>query len=76
VIDGVGVASAGANSTYQVWLVDVGGARSVGLFEPEPDGRVSVAFAGVDPAGFTLGITVEPDGGSETPTDPIVATAS
>ena len=73
VIDGAGVAPAGDDLTYQLWLVDAAGARSVGLFEPEPDGRVSVAFAGADPDGFVLGITVEPAGGSTAPTDPIVA---
>jgi len=75
VIDGAGVAPAGDDLTYQLWLVDATGAQSVGLFEPEPDGRVSVAFAGADPDGFVLGITVEPAGGSTAPTDPIVATA-
>lgn len=75
VIDGVGVAAVGADLTYQLWLVDDAGARSVGLFEPDSDGRVAVAFEGSDPDGFVLGITVEPAGGSAAPTDPIVATA-
>ena len=75
VIEGAGVAPAGVDLTYQLWLVDADGARSVGLFEPAPDGRVSVAFEGADPDGSVLGITVEPAGGSTSPTDPIVATA-
>ncbi len=75
VIEGTDVTTVGDELTYQLWLVDGGGARSVGLFRPGPDGRVAVAFEGTDPAGFVLGVTVEPAGGSTAPTDPIVATA-
>jgi anti-sigma-K factor RskA len=61
--------------TYQLWLVDDSGATSVGVFRPNQDGDVAARFDGVDPSGFVLGVTIEPDGGSESPTLPIVASA-
>lgn len=62
--------------TYQLWLVDAAsGVRSVGLFRPQDDGSVNVRFDGFDPSEATVAITVEPAGGSVSPTEPIVATA-
>jgi anti-sigma-K factor RskA len=76
VLEGVDVGALSDAETYQLWLVDAdGAASSLGLFRPGADGRVLVAFEGADPTGSTLGVTVEPEGGSEQPTPPIVATA-
>jgi anti-sigma-K factor RskA len=61
------------DSTYQVWLVDDGGATPVGTFEPDSDGDVAMRTDGFDPTGSTIGITVEPVGGSDEPTLPLVA---
>jgi anti-sigma-K factor RskA len=57
---------------YELWRLAAGGAEPVGLFRPGADGRIEAAFD-VDLRGADgLGVTVEPAGGSETPTLPIV----
>lgn len=77
VLEGVGIDPLSDAETYQLWLVDATDDRveSVGVFRPDDDGRVLLAFEGADPDESMLGITVEPAGGSEQPTLPIVATA-
>jgi anti-sigma-K factor RskA len=64
------------DETYQLWLVDADGAQSVGLFVPDDDGRVSERYDGRDPSEFTVGVSIEPAGGSDTPTAPIRAATS
>lgn len=59
--------------TYQLWLLDASGAESVGLFVPDDDGRVAERFDDRDPSDFIVGVTVEPAGGSDSPTIPIQA---
>ena len=49
-----------------------GTATSVGTFDPDSDGDVAMRTDGVDPTGSTIGITVEPAGGSDEPTLPLV----
>lgn len=57
---------------YELWRLEADGAEPVGLFRPGAQGRVEAAFD-VDLRGADgLGVTVEPAGGSETPTLPIV----
>ena len=65
----------GDSATYQLWLVADDGATSVGVFRPDPDGSVTEHFEDVDPTGFVLGVTLEPVGGSSSPTLPILASA-
>lgn len=58
-----------AGSTYELWYIDADGATPAGTF----DGQGSVVLAGQMSAGDTIGVTVEPAGGSKTPTtDPVV----
>lgn len=64
------------DQTYQLWFVDADGAESVGVFVPDDEGRVAERYDGRDPSDFTVGVTVEPAGGSETPTAPIRAATS
>ena len=64
------------DETYQLWLVDADGAESVGLFVPDEDGTVAERYDGLDPSDFTVGVTIEPAGGSDTPTAPIRAATS
>lgn len=66
-----------ADKTYELWLIPSGkGAAPIpaGTFRPDSTGRAHLVAAslptGVDVAAF--GVTVEPDGGSSTPTMPIV----
>lgn len=75
IVQGDGLAPLGAGLTLQLWLVDDSGAQSVGLFRPDDRGRVETAFDGTDPEGFALGVTIDPAGGSDVPTEPIVAVA-
>jgi len=65
------------DATYELWLLptDKGAAPiPAGTFKPDARGNASLMISnlskGVDAAGF--GVTVEPDGGSKTPTTPIV----
>lgn len=58
-------------STYQLWFLDAGRARSAGLLA-ERDGRATKLVTGVAGADG-LAMTLEPDGGSPQPTtDPVV----
>ena len=47
---------------------DAGAATPAGTFEPADDGRRSIVLAGSMNAGDTIGVTVEPAGGSPAPT--------
>jgi anti-sigma-K factor RskA len=60
--------------TYQAWLIDPAGhAAPDATFEPAGEAVVSVALVGAMHAGDAIGITIEPVGGSDTPTtDPIL----
>lgn len=62
------------NQVYQAWLIDSQGERlSVAIFEPDPD-LPFTAVSILPPSRFSnfsaLGITVEPRGGSPSPTGP------
>lgn len=65
--------------TYQLWQIDGEGRPvSVGLFNTTADGRLSMIFK--PPLSWhsveALGISVEPEGGSETPTTEPIALAT
>jgi anti-sigma-K factor RskA len=76
VIIGAEVVVPEADETYQLWLIDDSGvATAVGVFRPDENGAVSVRFGGTDPSDFSLGVTLEPSGGSVQPTMPILASA-
>jgi anti-sigma-K factor RskA len=61
-----------AGKTYQIWLIDSGGQRtSGGLFRPVDDwGYTTATVWSPRPLGqfVGIGVTVEPEGGSEGPT--------
>jgi anti-sigma-K factor RskA len=62
---------------YQLWYVNQDGAFSAGTFDSSGDGTVWRVLEGTMRAGDQVGVTVEPDGGSDAPTtDPIVAIQS
>lgn len=68
-----GVGTLPDRKTYELWLIDSGGkARPVTTFDAR-DNRATVTFGGVRP-GDSLGLSVEPEGGSTTgaPTTPPV----
>ena len=64
--------------TYQLWYIDKGSnATSAGIFPAASSGTTVRVLAGAMSAGDTIGITIEPSGGSKTPTTaPIVAVPS
>lgn len=69
-----GLASAPAEHTYQLWLIDDAGAASAGVFDPDAEGRATQVMAGDIADAVAIGVTVEPAGGSTQPTsDPVMA---
>jgi anti-sigma-K factor RskA len=64
----------GATETYQLWGVINGRAISIGLMGRTPH-RVTFTVAG-PPSLSELAVTVEPAGGTSTPTTPMVATGT
>lgn len=72
VIAGLGQLEAG--KTYQVWLIDGSGPQSAGLLTVDKNGQgVLIVTSDLTIGSFqTLGISVEPDGGSAEPTGEIV----
>jgi anti-sigma-K factor RskA len=74
---GKGLKTLPAGKTYQLWYISTAGkATSAGLFEPS-DRSVVQVLSGQLRSGDTVGVTVEPSGGSKAPTTkPIAAIAS
>jgi anti-sigma-K factor RskA len=64
-----------SNDVYQIWLVTSRGSIGLGFVSPDAQGRVAAAFeTPPDLAGNVTGfmLSLEPAGGSRTPTGPIV----
>jgi anti-sigma-K factor RskA len=66
-----------SGTTYELWLLPAQAGQpaiSAGLFKPDSNGNASVVMPplpkGVAAKGF--GVTVEKEGGSQTPTAPII----
>lgn len=64
----------GGGETYELWLIDDDGAAPAGLFVPAADGTSIALVEDVRP-GRTLGLTIEPAGGSPQPTGNVLLTA-
>ena len=66
------------DKVYELWFIgEETGARPAGTFTVSDDGRTLRVLDGEMHAGDAVGVTVEPRGGSETPTtEPIVAITS
>lgn len=64
-----------ATQTYELWVIDDEGATPAGLFRPESDVTRYLLDQPVAP-GVTIGLTIEPSGGSQQPTGEILATWS
>jgi anti-sigma-K factor RskA len=66
-----------ADQDYQLWYIGGSGAVPAGTFDSSGSGTVWRVLDGSLTAGDTIGVTVEPKGGSEQPTsDPILAIQS
>ena len=70
---GDGLAEPPAGSVYELWFIDAAGARPMGLLDP--DGGTVEHVVDVDGVPAAWGITLEPAGGSDTPTMPILYAA-
>ena len=65
------------SKTYQLWYIDENGARPAGVFDVGDSGTSWRVLDGAMHAGDSIGLTVEPAGGSETPsTKPVVQIVS
>jgi len=66
--------------TYQLWLVPLHGDKPMpaGTFKPDPNGNAMVMMPPMSPGveAKTFAVTIEPDGGSATPTMPLVLVGS
>ena len=66
-----------SDKVYELWYIDENGARPAGTFTVGSDGKTWQVLEGTMGAGDTVGVTVEPSGGSTTPTtDPVLVIAS
>jgi anti-sigma-K factor RskA len=74
VVTGDDVPAVGDDETYQLWMVSETGALPAGTFRPDASGHVAVRVD-ADPSDFVVGVTLEPSGGSEQPTSPMLASA-
>jgi anti-sigma-K factor RskA len=72
VLMGDAVAPPPGGHGYQLWFIGEDGPRPSDMLEPAGDGRYWVDAHGIE-AGDAVGVTVEPDGGSQEPTtDPVM----
>jgi anti-sigma factor RsiW len=69
-----GMAAPPPGKTYALWYQQGGRMVPAGLFEPGADGAVRQRVEGVPPD--VVGVTVEPDGGSDEPTLPVIASGT
>jgi anti-sigma-K factor RskA len=69
-----GMSAPPSGHDYEVWFGDEDGMEPMEVFSPRDDGSVELQLDGLPPA--IVGITVEPDGGSEQPTLPMVASGT
>lgn len=72
---GQGLATPSEDRTFQLWLITSDGtATSAGIFRPDDSGAATVALAGSLAGNATVGLSVEPAGGSSAPTTtPVLA---
>ena len=61
----------GPGKRYELWMIDSAGPHPMSLLDPAHDGEIRrvMAFEG-SPGGW--GVTIEPEAGSDTPTEPVL----
>ena len=65
------------NKIYELWYIGEDGPRAAGTFDADDAGAAWAVLDGTFEEGDTIGLTVEPAGGSEQPTTtPVVAVAT
>lgn len=75
VFSGSSIPAIGDDRTYQLWVIDDQGASSLGLFYPDDTGGAVVVVDGALRSGVVLGVTNEPEGGSDQPTGDVLLAA-
>ncbi len=55
--------------TYELWLISDDGVVPAGLFDPDDRGRATRVLTGDMSSAQAVGVTIEPEGGSPTPSD-------
>lgn len=66
-----------SDKVYELWYINDKGARPAGTFTVKPDGTTWQVLEGTMMPGDTVGVTVEPHGGSQIPTtDPVLVIES
>ena len=71
-----GLAGVDGDRTYQLWVIDGDGPTPAGLFVPGDGGRATVLLDAPVRPGDTIGVTVEPSGGSPAPTGEVLFAAT
>lgn len=72
-----GVDSLPDSKIYELWYIGADGPRAAGTFDADDSGAAWAVLEGTLEDGDTIGMTVEPAGGSEQPTTtPVVAVAT
>jgi anti-sigma-K factor RskA len=72
VVDARSLPALDERETYELWFMAGGTPRRAVTFDPGDDGTAQVLFTAPVPDPDAFGVTVEPAGGSDTPTSPIV----
>lgn len=75
VVIGDGLAPAPAGRAYEVWLIGAAGPVPMGVLDPAPTGSMHHVMP-IDGTPTAWGITLEPSGGSPSPTGPILYQAT
>ncbi|ATG56358.1 hypothetical protein CFK41_17395 [Brachybacterium ginsengisoli] len=70
IVQPVGLPELPQDETYQLWMIDASGAASAGVLE---DPAAPMMRPGGIPAGSSLGLSIEPAGGSAQPSPTVVA---
>ncbi|HYA95358.1 MAG TPA: anti-sigma factor [Terriglobales bacterium] len=74
------LAPLGPQKTYELWLVPMHGEKPMpaGMFRPDPGGNAMVMMPPLSPGveAKTFAVSIEPEGGSPTPTMPLVLVGS
>lgn len=72
-----GMNSLPSDKVYELWYISGGEARPAGTFTVSGDGKLWQILDGTMKSGDTVGVTVEPTGGSQKPsTDPVLVIES
>lgn len=70
-----GLSDPGAHETYELWLIHDGTPVPAGLFRPDHTGVAVADISGIVRGAELVAVTIEPAGGSDTPTGAVLASA-